>query len=152
MKSADFLDQLFGDDFGMQNKLREKIFEQFSQLAEKNGHGSGMEGILNAVKGTEMEGVWRDGLKRQQEINDELVPWLKEKEYKYSNPTTRGVIFVKGLYLTFSIMKHPDHYNLELYHGPIRSVPFHELGYEKSKDFSLVELQKELERLRQWTK
>ncbi len=151
MKST-HLEQMFGNDFEMQNALREKIFKQMSQLAEQNGNGSGMEGILNAVKGTEMEVVWREGLTRQKEINDDLVPWLKEKDYKYSNPTTRGVIFVKGLYLTFSIMKHPGHYNLELYHGPMGSVPFHELGYEKSKDLSLPELKVELDRLRQWTK
>ena len=152
MKSAEFLEQLYGDDFELQNKLRERIFERLSQLSEQSGNGEGMDGILNVIKGSGMETVWREGLKRQQEINEELVPWLQEKQFKYSNPTTRGVIYVKGKYLTFSIMKHPDHYNLELYHGPMGGTPFHELGYERSKDFKLSELKEELLRLQQWAK
>ena len=144
------LDEKFGDNFELQNQIRERIFQNLSRMNEQVGNKPGMEGLIDMVdqKFPGAGAVWREGIQRQKEIEEKLVPWLKQKNYAHSNPTTRGVIYVKGKHLTFSIMKKTETvYDVELYNGPMSGTQIYTHGYNPSKQFDLTDLKHELMKL-----
>ena len=65
-------------------------------------------------------------IERRKEMMSELIPWLKENNIKFSEPTYAGILFIStdkkvdGKSITFSIEKETQNiYDIQTYHGLI---------------------------------
>lgn len=158
-KAAEKVKQMEADGVDMiqyHNDLRKRVTENLVKMGKDNGLGDGsIESILQSTLSPEDKAKLEIGLKRREEINAELLPWLKENNFKYTDPTTMAVLFVlnnKGV--RFSICKQTANiYDVELYTQLISSGPYidKKLGYNKSKKFMTEGLKSELLKLRDWS-
>lgn len=123
-------------------------------------------GVLNGIRGTEykteeelvenselllqkdLSDLWKKGFANKKRILENLVPFLKENSLTFSEPTTRGIIFVEYDHIMLSILlEEDDQYDVQLYKGTIpftRQVSCKRLGYTPNKKLNLEDLKKEL--------
>lgn len=98
------------------NQLRGNIMAKMSAIHQSQGGSGDIAAMYTDFLPPELAAVAAAGMKRQAELNSELVPWLKEQCIKYSDPTTRGVIFVFVRQFIYSILKEEgDMYDVQVY-------------------------------------
>jgi len=143
-----------------QNKIRKQLLEKLGQMLTEVGLGDGSaESVMRNTLGIdpEMGRKLEEGLKRQKEVVQELIPWLQQNNFRYTDPTTMGVFFVSGEGdFKFSICKETSNiYDIQIYHGFLSSQPYFNvaLGYTRtkpSKKLMSEGLKEELLKLRQF--
>jgi len=140
-----------------QNEVRQKLISKLGQMGSQYGVGDGsIESLMMNTIGSnpDMKLKLENGLKRQKEITNDLIPWLQANNFKFTNPTTMGIFFISGTGTTrISICKETENiYDVEIYINTISRDPYinKSMGYNKSKKFTTEGLKEELLKLREF--
>lgn len=155
-EAAKKIQQMEADGVDMveyQNQLRARVMGNLAQMGKNIGVGDGsIESVMRNYLSSEDKTKLDQGLKRQMEIINELLPWLTANNFSFTNPTTMGVFFItNNNNIRFSICKETSNiYDVEIYIDLQAKNAYIDktMGYNKSRKFTAEGLKEELLKLR----
>jgi hypothetical protein len=124
-------------DENLVNEIRERMYNSLISKARiVDPDIKSIEDVVKLVNNDELNKT----MLLKPKIENELVPFLKECNIRYSNPSLAGVIYIFFDTFTLSILaSESGTYNVQLYYGKgldSRQVSCKRLGYSPEKNLA----------------